>query len=109
MWLITLLVAVAFAVLLFMYLCARLSMPRDALTYLPKEGTSPSLVARCRQAVGLELTMAEAHAPSGVGGVTPAEVLKHSSEIGVRLTPAQGTGSHLWKVLQAIGERSLFG
>jgi len=108
MWVIALLVAAGFAVLLFMYLCAKLTMPRYALTYLPKESVSPSFAARCRQASGLELTIAKAHAPSGAGGVTPAEVLKHASEMGVQLTPAQATQSQFWKVLQAIGERSPF-
>jgi hypothetical protein len=108
MWVIALLIAAAFGVLLFMYFCAKLSMPRPALTYLPKEGVSPSFAARCRQAFGLELSVAKAHAPSGAGGVTPAEVLKHASEMDVQLTPAQATESRFWKVLQAIGARSPF-
>lgn len=108
MWVIALLVAAAFCVLLFMYFCAKLSMPRPALTYLPKEGVSPSFAARFRQAIGLELKMTKAHAPSGLGGVPPAEALKHASEMGVQLTPAQATESPIWKVLQAIGERSPF-
>jgi hypothetical protein len=99
----------AAAVLIFMYACAKLSMPRNALMYLPKEGVSPSFGSRCRRAVGLELTVAQARAPSGVGGVTATEVLNHAFNEGIQLTPAQATGSPLWKAVQAIGERSLFG
>jgi hypothetical protein len=108
MWLIGFLAAAAFAVLFFMHLCAKLSMPRDALSYLPQESVAPSFASRFRQAFGLELTIEKANLPSGVGGVTPAEVLKHAAEMGLKLTPAQATESPLWRVVQAVGMRSPF-
>ncbi len=82
-------------------------MPRNPLVFLPNSGP-PSFVSRFRQAIGLELTLEKANAPSGLGGVTPAEVLKHAYDGGIKLTPAQATESRFWRALQAIGERSPF-
>jgi hypothetical protein len=107
MWLVASIVGAALVVLFFMNLCARLSMPRNPLVFLPKNGP-PSFASRFRQVTGLELTLEKANAPSGLGGVTPAEVLKNAYDAGIKLTPAQATDSLFWKLLQGIGERSPF-
>ena len=108
MWLVGLLFAAVIAVLVLMNLSARVSMPRNPITFLPKEEAPSSFGARLRQAIGLELTMDEANAPSGLGGVSPAEALKHAHDMGMKVTPAQETESPFWKAIQAIGERSPF-
>jgi hypothetical protein len=108
MWVTVSLAVVTFAVLFFMNLCARLSMPRNPLVFLPKEGVPLSFGSRFRQAIGLEMTLEKANAPSGVGGVTPAEALKHAFDMGLKVTPGQATQSPFWKALQAVGERSPF-
>lgn len=107
-WIIIFLTLTAFAVLLFMNLCARLSMPRNPLVFLPKEGVPLSFGSRFRQAIGLEMTVEKANSPSGPGGVTPADSLKYAHDMGIKFTPGQATQSPFWKFLQAIGERSLF-
>jgi len=108
MWIIISLAVAAFAVLLFMNLCARLSMPRNPLVFLPKEGVPLSFGSRFRQTIWIEMTLEKANAPSGIGGVTPGEALRHAHDMGINVTPGQATQSTFWKALQAIGERSPF-
>jgi len=82
-------------------------MPRDALHRLPRKGSFAVALAICRQAVGLELTLAETMR-QGRWRSDTAEVLKHSSEMGCDSLPAQSTGFSFVESLQSIGERSLF-
>lgn len=84
--------------------------PQDVI-----QTASGPISRRARNIFGLELTPTEAkQIPPGADFQpalynTPEEVLQHAQKEGVQLTPGQATGATTARVLQAEGERSLFG
>lgn len=78
------------------------------------EGTeAPSTLQRATAGMS-KLTPEEATAVPKAGTFqpaaanTPVEVLQHASQMGLELTPGQATAKPLPRLIQAIGERSLF-
>jgi len=89
---------------------ALVSSAKDVLPEMVGEAAE-----KARQKLGMKVSTKAATEVPPAGRVqpalanTPQEVLRHASQEGIEITPAQGTQTPVARNVQAVGERSLLG